>query len=181
MNRVALWILIPIFMFVGVFAASETVRVKTLNLLIREFDVGTEFRMQEQTSDNAAMMTERPSAEQVENAVPDDFSLDFSDSNAFLDRYIFRNNNGAEIRVTLRSLDGSNGSLSIDTEDAEVWYESIGLYDVMLVQKDNSYQAIWSSSVAQMMYIVYGSDIPLETILNISSELIRADKTGIGE
>ena len=30
LNRVALWILIPLFMFVGVFAASETVRVKTL-------------------------------------------------------------------------------------------------------------------------------------------------------
>ena len=43
LNRVALWILVPMLLFVGVFAASETVRVKTLNYLIEEFDVGTAF------------------------------------------------------------------------------------------------------------------------------------------
>ena len=36
LNRVALWILVPMLLFVGVFAASETVRVKTLNYLIEE-------------------------------------------------------------------------------------------------------------------------------------------------
>lgn len=45
LNRVALWILIPLFMFVGVFAASETVRVKTLNYLIETFDVGTSYEL----------------------------------------------------------------------------------------------------------------------------------------
>ena len=45
LNRVALWILIPLFMFVGVFAASETVRVKTLNYLIEAFDVGTSYEL----------------------------------------------------------------------------------------------------------------------------------------
>ena len=45
LNRVALWILIPLFLFVGVFAASETVRVKTLNYLIETFDVGTSYEL----------------------------------------------------------------------------------------------------------------------------------------
>ena len=33
LNRVALWLLVPLFLFAGVFAASETVRVRTLNYL----------------------------------------------------------------------------------------------------------------------------------------------------
>lgn len=45
LNRVALWILIPLFMFVGVFAASETVRVKTLNYLVETFDFGTSYEL----------------------------------------------------------------------------------------------------------------------------------------
>lgn len=40
LNRVALWILIPLFMFVGVFAASETVRVKRSTILLRHLILG---------------------------------------------------------------------------------------------------------------------------------------------
>lgn len=43
LNRVALWILVPLFLFAGAFAASETIRVKTLNYLVEEFDVELRF------------------------------------------------------------------------------------------------------------------------------------------
>lgn len=50
LNRVALWILVPLFLFGTAFAASETVRIKTLNFLITNFEFGTEFRIENSAS-----------------------------------------------------------------------------------------------------------------------------------
>ena len=75
LNRVALWILIPVFLFVGVFAASETVRVKTMNLLIREFNIGTEFRLIDEDKNSDEFSSENTMDTVLENAVPSDFSL----------------------------------------------------------------------------------------------------------
>mgnify|MGYP002674558806 CR=1 FL=1 len=176
LNRVALWILIPVFLFVGVFAASETVRVKTMNLLIREFNIGTEFRLIDEDKNSDEFSSENTMDTVLENAVPSDFSLVFSNSNTSFMRYLFRNNNGAEIRIVLHSLDDANESVIIDTENAKVWYESIGLNDVMLVQKDNTCQAVWSDNATQMMYTISGLDTSMETILNISKKIIEVNK-----
>ena len=46
LNRVALWILIPIFLFAGAFSVSAAVREKTMSFLVEKFDIGTQFYIQ---------------------------------------------------------------------------------------------------------------------------------------
>ena len=95
LNRVALWILVPLFLFAGAFAASETVRVKTLNYLVEEFDVGTAFHFQ--NAPNTDSSQEIPStnfAEIVQKCIPDGYSLVFKNTDEISCNLYFADNSG---------------------------------------------------------------------------------------
>lgn len=87
LNRVALWILIPLFMFVGVFAASETVRVKTLNYLIETFDVGTSYELS--VGKNNIEIPIEDNKARVLDAVPTEFILTTGEESESLCIYHF--------------------------------------------------------------------------------------------
>ena len=174
LNRVALWILIPVFLFVGVFAASETVRVKTMNLLIREFNIGTEFRTSKDEYPSTAL--EQSTEEEFESVMPEGFSLVFSSANDISKNYIFSNNDDSEICVVLYSLLDKNGAISVDTENAEVWHESIGQHDVMFVQKEDICQATWADEATQRMYVIEGTNTSLEVLSSVISGIISINQ-----
>lgn len=176
LNHVALWILIPIFMFVGVFATSETVRVKTLNLLIEEFDIATEFRTQNGEYTDMELekdLLEKDMLEILNEVIPSDFSLMTSSTNTTFENYVFHDDKEAEICITRYYLETANGAISVDTENATVWHESMGMYDVMFSQKDNIHQAVWTDDVLQQMYIIEATNVPFEIISNVVNGIIH--------
>ena len=97
LNRVALWILIPLFMFVGVFAASETVRVKTLNYLIETFDVGTSYELS--VGKNKIEVPIEDNKARVLDAVPAEFILTTGEESEASCIYHFQSSHSEEFEV----------------------------------------------------------------------------------
>lgn len=170
LNRVAMVILVPILLFAFVFAASETVRVKTLNFLIEEFDVGTAFFFQNGTTTQDSTLPDISSISL--QAVPDGFSLVFCDKDHISATYIFENAVGSQIYITSYQLQNMSGSIVIDTEDADVQYEEICGQSVMIVHKNTSYQIVWTNQDQQYMIIVEGCGVSLDDISLVAERLI---------
>ena len=141
LNRVALWILVPMLLFVGVFAASETVRVKTLNYLIEEFDVGTAFFFR---NDPNAEPTQDFSAtdftEAVQKYIPAEYSLAFKNADNISCTLYFVNDTSKEIEASEYHLEYIDVTVILDTENANVQNTVINGQDVLIIRKDGSYQ-----------------------------------------
>ena len=168
LNRVALWILVPLFLFGTAFAASETVRVKTLNFLVTNFEFGTEFRI-----DNSASSAQQESMmPTIENCIPSDYELVAQSSTSLFENYMYANDSDSEVNITIYSLENTGGAVTIDTEDAEVWYNTIFDQSVMFVQKADTYQAVWTDIEAQKMYALTSSNTALDVVCGIVEKVL---------
>ena len=173
LNRVALWILIPLFMFVGVFAASETVRVKTLNYLIEAFDVGTSYELS--VGKNNIEIPIEDNKARVLDAVPTEFILTTGEESESLCIYHFQNSRSEEFEVAIYYIsEASVSTVTIDTEDAEVREENLDGQGVSIVHKDNFYQFFWLEDTSNLMFVVYGEDISLDILQTVAERIIHA-------
>ena len=171
LNRVALWILVPLFLFGTAFAASETVRIKTLNFLITNFEFGTEFRI-----DNSASSAQQESMmPTIENCIPSDYELVAKNEGAQSEQYLFTNNANSEIIITIYSLENFGGAITIDTEEAEVWYNVVHDQSVMFVQKADTYQAVWTDVENQKMYVLTSSNTALDVVYGIVEKMLLSN------
>lgn len=170
LNRVAMVILVPILLFAFVFAASETVRVKTLNFVIEEFHDGTAFFFQsEDTAQDSAFPDVLSIALQ---SVPKDFSLVSYQEDRVSDYYVFQNAADAEISIRIWRLQGENATVQIDTENADVQYEDIFGQNIMIVHKNEVYQIAWICEDQQYMMVVRGINVSLDDMMFIAEKLI---------
>ena len=96
LNRVALWILVPLFLFGTAFAASETVRVKTLNFLITNFEFGTEFRIENTASATPQQQSMTPI---VDDCIPSDYDLISQSSTSLFEKYLYANDSDSEVSI----------------------------------------------------------------------------------
>ena len=158
------------------FAASETVRVNTLNFLVQELDVGTQYLF---PGDEVAVENEDELIpdilDAISKAVPSSFTLISSEENIFERVFQFQNENGNEIYVQIWNLYDSAASATIDTEDADVQYQTIEGQDVMIVSKfytNQVYQVVWVDEVQKYMVDIIGRDVPIEDLLPIAEVLI---------
>ena len=173
LNRVVLWILIPLFMFVGVFAASETVRVKTLNYLVETFDFGTSYELFV-GQNNMEVPIEENKARGL-NAVPADFVLITNEESETSCIYHFQNGHSEEFEVSIYYIsEASVSTVTIDTEDAEVREENLDGQGVSIVHKDNFYQIFWLEDTSNLMFVVYGEDISLDILQTVAERIIHA-------
>ena len=175
LNRVALWILVPMLLFVGVFAASETVRVKTLNYLIEEFDVGTAFFFR---NDPNAEPTQDFSAtdftEAVQKYIPAEYSLAFKNADNISCTLYFVNDTSKEIEASEYHLEYIDVTVILDTENTNVQNTVINGQDVLIIRKDGSYQVSWVINSAQKMYAISGSEDIKDVIVNLVEKLTSA-------
>ena len=175
LNRVALWILVPMLLFVGVFAASETVRVKTLNYLIEEFDVGTAFFFR---NDPNAEPTQDFSAtdftEAVQKYIPAEYSLAFKNADNISCTLYFVNDTSKEIEASEYHLEYIDVTVILDTENANVQNTVINGQDVLIIRKDGSYQVSWVINSAQKMNAISGSEDIKDVIVNLVEKLTSA-------
>ena len=168
LNRVALWILVPLFLFGTAFAASETVRIKTLNFLITNFEFGTEFRIE----NSATAPQQQSMATLVEDCVPSDYDLISQSSTSLSEVFLYTNASDSEVSIIIYTLEKLNGAITIDTEDAEVWYNTIDDQNVMYVQKAGTYQAVWTDVENQKMYVISSSNTELDIVYGIVEKML---------
>ena len=171
LNRVALWILVPLFLFGTAFAASETVRVKTLNFLMTTLNIGTEFRIDSDASSDLQQSTRST----IEDCIPSDYDLISKDSSSLCEVFLYANDSVAKLSITVYLLENYNGAITIDTEDAEVWYNTIHEQRVMFVQKENTYQATWTDETVQKMYVVFGSNTAPDVVNGIVEKMLLSN------
>ena len=173
LNRVALWILIPLFMFVGVFAASETVRVKTLNYLVETFDFGTSYELF--VGQNNMEVPIEDNKARVLNAAPADFILTTGEESETSCIYHFQNSLNEEFEVEIYYVSETNtATVKIDTEDAEVREENLDGQGVSIIHKDNFYQICWLEDTSNLMFVVYGEDISLDVLQSVAERILHA-------
>lgn len=171
LNQVALWILVPLFLFGTAFAASETVRVKTLNFLITNFEFGTEFRI-----DNTSSTQQESMMPSIEDCIPPDYNLISQSSTSLFEKYLYANDSDSEVSIVIYALENAGGgAITVDTEDAEVWYNTLHEQRVMFVQKENTYQATWTDETAQKMYVIFGSNTAPDVMDGIVEKMLLSN------
>ena len=87
----------------------------------------------------------------------------------------FRMKTETKIYVQIWNLYDSAASATIDTEDADVQYQTIEGQDVMIVSKfytNQVYQVVWVDEVQKYMVDIIGRDVPIEDLLPIAEVLI---------
>lgn len=172
LNRVALWILVPLFLFGAAFAASETVRVKTLNFLLTNFEFGTEFRIENTASATPQQQSMTPI---VDDCIPFDYDLISQSSTSLFEKYLYANDSDSELSIIIYALENFGGAITIDTEDAEVWYNTIDDQSVMYVQKADTYQAVWTDVENQKMYVLSSSNTALDVVYGIVEKMLSSN------
>ena len=172
LNQVALWILVPLFLFGTAFAASETVRVKTLNFLITNFEFGTEFRIENTASATPQQQSMTPI---VDDCIPSDYDLISQSSTSLFEKYLYANDSDSELSIVIYALENFGGAITIDTEDAEVWYNTIDDQSVMYVQKADTYQAVWTDVENQKMYVLSSSNTELDVVYGIVEKILLSN------
>ena len=169
LNRAALWILVPLFLFGTAFAASETVRIKTLNFLITTFEFGTEFRIENSASTTPQQQSMAPL---VEDCIPSDYDLISQSRTSLSEVFLYTNASDSEVSIIIYTLEKLNGAITIDTEDAEVWYNTIDDQNVMYVQKAGTYQVVWTDVENQKMYVISSSNTELDIVYGIVEKML---------
>ena len=172
LNRVALWILVPLFLFGTAFAASETVRVKTLNFLITNFEFSTEFRIENTASATPQQQSMTPI---VDDCIPFDYDLISQSSTSLFEKYLYAIDSDSELSIIIYALENFGGAITIDTEDAEVWYNTIDDQSVMYVQKADTYQAVWTDVENQKMYVLSSSNTALDVVYGIVEKMLSSN------
>ena len=170
LNQVALWILVPLFLFGTAFAASETVRVKTLNFLVTNFEFGTEFRI-----DNTSSTQQESMMPSIEDCIPPDYNLIAQNSTSVFKEFLYVNDSGSEVRIVIYALENFGGAITIDTEEAEVWYNVVHDQSVMYVQKADTYQAVWTDVENQKMYVLSSSNTALDVVYGIVEKMLSSN------
>lgn len=167
LNRVALWILIPIFLFVGVFAASETVRVKTLNYLVEKLDVGTALYFSPEIT-----TPENKESVPIASYAPSGYSLIYSNETDGFWIYRFENTDGSKMNLSIYSVETFYASAIVDTENADTWTEKIHECMVTFVEKQNHLQLYWTNAKKQSLYVVSGTNTLLQDMTDMAGNII---------
>lgn len=159
-------------MFVGVFAASERVRVKTLNYLIEAFDVGTSYELS--VGKNKIEVPIEDNKARVLDAVPAEFILTTGEESEASCIYHFQSSHNEEFEVAIYYI-SENGvsSVTIDTEDAEVREENLNGQGISIVHKDSFYQIFWLEDTSNLMFVVYGENISLDVLQSVAERIIH--------
>ncbi len=89
--------------------------------------------------------------------------------------FLYANDSDSTLCVTIYLLENYSGAITIDTEDAEVWYNTLHEQRVMFVQKENTYQATWTDETAQKMYVIFGSNTAPDVMDGIVEKMLLSN------
>lgn len=162
MKRVVMAAGIAALMFTGAFAASETVRINTMNLIIEVFEDNTDFRFVSRPVDS----TPRISV----GWVPDGYVLEDQGQDSESVWYQYRKSESESLYIDCTTTSGAG--IGVDTENAEIEYIEVKNLQAMLVEKDNRLQLIWTAENNSAFIQLIGIGIDQETLVRIANGLI---------
>ena len=141
-------------------ATSETVRVKTLNFLITNFEFGTEFRIENSASTAPRQQSMTPI---VEDCIPSDYVLISQNSTSLSEVFLYTNASDSEVSIIIYTLENLNGAITIHDQS------------VMFVQKADTYQAVWTDVENQKMYVLTSSNTALDVVYGIVEKMLLSN------
>lgn len=152
---------IAAILFTGAFAASETVRVNTLNLIVEVFDESTDFHFSSSSNSDIHHL--------VAEWVPEGYTLeDQGKDNA---GEWLRYTKSEEESIDIWSTIGTGTTLSIDTENAETQNVEIQGYIATLVLKENTTQIVWALPNGSAFISLIGSGVSGEDLIHVANQL----------
>ena len=134
-------------------------------------NVGTEIRIGSVVSSDSQQSIQFT----IVDCIPSDYTLISKDSNSRFDMFLYANDSDSTLCVTIYLLENYSGAITIDTEDAEVWYNTLHEQRVMFVQKENTYQATWTDETAQKMYVIFGSNTAPDVMDGIVEKMLLSN------
>lgn len=161
MKRVVMAAGLAALLFTGAFAASETVRVKTLNLVIEVFDTNTRLSFANQPEDIPL--------EIHVGWLPEGFTLDSHESNETSTWYYYQKSENETLYIDYRITFGTVAS--VDTEDAEIESVAINGIDAMLIKKATDMQLVWTDKNNTVFIGLVGTGIPQDDLIHVASTL----------
>ena len=148
-------------MFTAALAASETVRINTLNMMIEVFDTDTTLRFVGETSEVVPQISI--------GWLPDGYVLKNYESSIKSTWYIYQNAEDEFIYVDCSLAKGA--TVSVDTEDAEVKYVEVNGRQAMLIRKYDELQLIWSENEDGIIVDITASNLEDEVLLHMANEI----------
>lgn len=166
LGKVAMAAGIAAMLFVGAFAASETLRVNTINYLIETFDDSVDFHFERNEADANASL---PNIEV--GWLPDGYVLQEQESgNDELGIwYTYRSSSNGLIMINFYVGDGT--ILSVDNDDAEISDIEINGIKATLVLDNNQCQIIWSTSNDDKLLSIVGRNITTEDMIHVAENI----------
>ncbi|WP_312941964.1 DUF4367 domain-containing protein [Oscillibacter sp.] len=161
-GRIAMAAGIAAMLFTGAFAASETVRINTLNLVVEVFEESTDFYFtKSSTSVNDSQITAEwlPSGYVLKDQGKDE-----------LGRWCtFTKSENEYISVMYTS--GNGSVLSADTENAETESVQINGIQATLIKKDCELQLAWGTEDQAAFIQIISTGITSEELIHMANKL----------
>lgn len=162
-KRVAMAAGIAALLFLGAFAASETVRINTLNMFIEVFDTHTAFQFVGQAE------PEKTTPQMSVGWLPEGYTLEESGSNRQSIWYRYMKAEEDMIYIDCATTYGT--TVGVDTEDAEIEHVKVHGADAMLIKKGVDTQLVWTDRDNTVFLTVLGTKISSEELLHIADSL----------
>lgn len=166
LGKVAMVAGIAAILFVGAFAASETLRVNTLNLIIEIFDESIDFHF---GKDEAGVTAPIPDI--TAGWLPEGFTLQEQESDSDISGvwYTYRNSENGFIMIDYYKGDGT--VLSVNNEGAKVEAIEINEIQATLVLNDEEYQIVWAAPDSDVILSIIGRNVTIIDLICVAENL----------
>ncbi len=149
-------------LFTTAFAASETVRANTLNLVIRVFGESTDFQLTQSVPEVGPDTI-------TAGWLPAGFTLTEQGENGISTWQIHKNTSGDFIRIEYSDSDGT--TLCIDTEDAATQGIEINGRQAFISKQDDLTTITWSLPDKEKFLVLASNITALDDLLHIAQEI----------
>ena len=176
-GHVAVFLLFSTLCFATVCAAMPEVRVRTLNLIIEMSEVATNLTLGENTT--SFLPNDNSQITVLENGtlagyqmpeVPKEYCVTSSNVTSRGTYITYLNEMDEKISFRVEHF-GSNGSSSIDTENAIVENIQVNGYDGLYIEKDNRLQVVWGDTDQGNLIGILAIGISKEEILHYAETM----------
>lgn len=152
---------IAAILFTGAFAASDTFRASTLNLVVEIFDESTDFRLGAGTPAGA----HRISA----GWLPEGHTLEGEGSDNAGKWYHYQNAADASFYIIYTVAEGT--VLSVDTENAETQSIQVQGQQAMLILKGDTVQIVWTLPDNSAFMQLIGTGMMSDDLIRVANEI----------
>lgn len=161
-GRIAMAAGIAAMLFTGAFAASETVRINTLNLVVEVFEESTDFYF-------AKSSTSADNSQITAGWLPSGYVLEDHGKDELGRWCTFRKSESEYIYVMYTS--GNGSVLSADTENAETEGVQINGIQATLIKKDHELQLAWGTEDQAAFIQIIGTGTTSEDLIHMANKL----------